>query len=124
RPALGCADALPGRTADVLVPLAAAAALCRAGRPFCGDLLLGLVFYDARFGGKRPARSDERDDRQFRVPHRSVWSHSERQSHVLRESLAAAVLCRDGGARSEARGRGRLRAAAAAAAAQVRILDG
>ena len=48
------------RSASVLVALAAAGALHRAGRPLQRDLLLGLVLHDARPGGERPARPDAR----------------------------------------------------------------
>ena len=111
-------------SAAVFVATGAAASLRGAGRALQRDLLLGLVLHDARAGGKRPARPDDLDARQLRVAHRPVRSRAERQSQLLPEPLAAAVLCRDGGARRAARRRRDVSQVPAAAAPRVRILDG
>ena len=107
-------------SASVLVAPGAAASLRGAGWALQRDLLLGLVLHDARAGGKRPARPDGLDARQLRVAHRPVRPRAERQSQLLPQPLAAAVLRGDGGAGRAARRRRDLSQVPAAAAPRVR----
>ena len=113
------------RCADsALLAPAAAAPVCRAGRPLPRNLLLGFLFHDARPRGKRPPRSRDRHGEELRFPHRPIWPRAQWQSNVLPEPLAASLLCRHGRADRSARRQPGIPAIPARAAARIRVLDG
>src|SRR5450755_2393019 len=94
---MGSAHApLEHRTA-IFLAAAVAAAVYRAGRTLSRGLLLGLFFYDAGAGPKRPARPGARHGWQLRVLHRHLRARSERRAHLLPEPFTTAILFCDGG---------------------------
>ena len=121
---LAGARAQARRDRAVVVAAAARSPLCRPGRPLPRDLLLGQLFHHARAFARRPPRPRPRHARQFRLADRPLRPHPQRQSQLLPEPLAAAVLLADG--RIDRRGerrRGPLQIPAGARG-RIRLLDG
>ena len=101
----------------------AAEAVCRARRPLPRRLLLGHLFHDARAAGVGPRGSRRQHARQLRPSDRHDRAHPERQPHVLREPLAAAVLRVHGHARRAGRRRQGLSEIPAGTAQGTCVLD-
>ena len=118
------ARAQAGRSAAVLIATAAAQRYIVPGGRFNE-----IYYWDSYFtmlgleeSGRHDLTISMLDN--FALAHRRVRPHPERQSHLLPQPLAAAVLRGDGRARRARDGDATYREISAAAAARVRVLDG